>query len=113
MTDRRTLHTAHALCPHCLRQLKADIYADDGGKVWMTRTCPEHGETVTYVWPDAEHYEWLRSMRVAPTAPKCRDYLIDDECPRAAGCVSAICAVARWWKSRSRAAATRSVPCAS
>lgn len=85
MTDRRTLHTAHALCPHCLRQLKADIYADDGGKVWMTRTCPEHGETVTYVWPDAKHYEWLRSMRVAPTAPKCRDYLIDDECPKSCG----------------------------
>ena len=85
MTDRRTLHTAHALCPHCLRQLKADIYADSDGKVWMTRTCPEHGETVTYVWPDAKHYEWLRSMRVAPTAPKCRDYLIDDECPKSCG----------------------------
>lgn len=85
MTKIRTLHTAHALCPHCLTQLKADIYADGDGKVWMTRTCPEHGETVTYVWPDAEHYEWLRSMRVAPTAPKCRDYPIDDECPKSCG----------------------------
>ena len=49
MTENRTLHTAHALCPHCLEQLKAEIYADSDGKVWMTRTCPEHGETITYL----------------------------------------------------------------
>ncbi len=85
MTDKRTLHTAHALCPHCLEQLKAEIYADADGKVWMTRTCPEHGETITYVWPDAEHYEWLRSMRVTPTAPKWREYPIEGDCCMSCG----------------------------
>ena len=85
MSEHRTLHTAHALCPHCLEQLKAEIYADSDGKVWMTRTCPEHGETVTYVWPNAEHYEWLRSMRVTLTAPKWREYPIEGDCCMSCG----------------------------
>ena len=49
---RELLHKVHALCPHCLETLPAEVYADGEGKVWMDRTCPEHGESVTYVWPD-------------------------------------------------------------
>ena len=85
MTSTSLIHKVHALCPHCLKQLPADVYADADGKVWMSRTCPEHGETVTYVWPDAKHYTWLRSMKVDPTAPMWREYSITDECPKSCG----------------------------
>jgi len=83
--ERQVLHKVHALCPHCLEQLPADVYADEDGKVWMTRTCPEHGETTTYVWPNAEHYTWLRSMHSEPTAPKWREYPITDKCCMSCG----------------------------
>ena len=53
--------------------LPADVYADENDTVWMSRTCKEHGEIKTYVWPDAKHYEWLRAMHSTPTAPKVRD----------------------------------------
>lgn len=66
---RRVLHATTALCPQCLRELKADVYADADGVVWMERTCPEHGTTSTRIWPDAEHYAWLRSLAFPPTAP--------------------------------------------
>lgn len=79
------LHDVHALCPHCLRQLPARVYADGEGRVWMERTCPEHGQTVTYVWPDATHYEWLRGMHTAPTAPKWRGYPLTGECCKSCG----------------------------
>ena len=66
----RFLHTTTALCPHCLKELKAQVYADEQGAVWMDRTCPEHGRVATRTWPDAEHYEWLCSLafpKVTPT----------------------------------------------
>jgi uncharacterized radical SAM superfamily Fe-S cluster-containing enzyme len=66
-----SLYATRSLCPECLAVLPAEIKADDGGVVWMTRTCPEHGEIQTRVWPDAEHYQWLRSLafpRVRPAA---------------------------------------------
>ncbi len=85
MSNNRILHKVHALCPHCLKQLPADVYADEQDKVWMTRTCPDHGETITYVWPNAKHYEWLRSMKVKPTAPKWRDFPITEECCKSCG----------------------------
>lgn len=79
------LHTVHALCPHCLKQLPASVWADEDGKVWMTRTCPEHGETKTYVWPDADHYEWIRSMHTDVTRPKVMDAPVTTECPKSCG----------------------------
>ena len=82
---RELLHKVHALCPHCLETLPAEVYADEDGKVWMDRTCPEHGETVTYVWPDKEHYNWLRSMHTKPTAPKWREYPIEGACCKSCG----------------------------
>ncbi len=45
-----------SLCPECLRTLPATIFERDG-KVWIKKTCPEHGE-----FEDLYHgsYEWYR-----------------------------------------------------
>lgn len=63
------LHTTGALCPTCLKELPAEVYADADGVVWMSRTCPEHGPLATRMWPDADHYEWLRSEAFPKTRP--------------------------------------------
>ncbi|MDO4182844.1 MAG: radical SAM protein [Coriobacteriia bacterium] len=77
--NRRPLHVTGALCPTCLKELKAQVYADDAGVVWMERTCPEHGPLTTRMWPDAEHYMWLRSEAFPKTAPQ-------NTCPVTAPC---------------------------
>ncbi|MBQ3106566.1 MAG: radical SAM protein [Eggerthellaceae bacterium] len=65
----KELHKTVALSPDCLIELPARVYADDEGLVWMERTCPEHGLLATRMWPDAEHYEWLRSLAFPKTKP--------------------------------------------
>ena len=64
------LSYTQALCPHCLKALRATIYADDAGVVRMSRTCPEHGTTTTRVWPNAEHFKWITSHALPKVAPR-------------------------------------------
>ncbi|MCL1799350.1 MAG: radical SAM protein [Eggerthellaceae bacterium] len=68
--EKRPLHTTGALCPTCLKELRADVYADAAGAVWMERVCPEHGFLATRIWPDSAHYEWLRSLAFPKVAPR-------------------------------------------
>ena len=84
----KTLQKAHALCPHCLKTLNAEIYSDESNKVWMKRTCPEHGEVTSYVWPDADHYMWLNSLHMDCTAPKVTDAPVVDACCKSCGLCS-------------------------
>ncbi|WP_342676169.1 tetraether lipid synthase Tes [Methanofollis sp. UBA420] len=49
------LKKTKSLCPICKRVLDADICEEDG-KVWISRTCPEHGEAKHLYWSDAEMY---------------------------------------------------------
>ena len=66
----KPLHVTGALCPTCLNESQAQVYADADGIVWMDRTCPEHGRLVTRMWPDVDHYQWLRSEAFPKTAPQ-------------------------------------------
>ncbi len=68
--ERTIIHATTALCPQCLRELPATVYEEADGAVWMERTCPEHGELATRMWPDADHYRWLRSEAFAKVAPQ-------------------------------------------
>lgn len=65
----RTLHSTTALCPTCLTELPAEVWADDEGVVWMTRECAEHGKVSTRTWHDADHYMWLRDEAFPKTRP--------------------------------------------
>lgn len=78
------LYSTLALCPECLKELKADIYADDEGVVRMSRECPDHGPITTRVWPDVEHFKWLTSHALPKTAP-CNTQPITGPCPYGCG----------------------------
>lgn len=80
----KDLHKTIALCPTCLKELPARVYADDDGVVWMERTCPDHGELATRMWPDAAHYEWLREGAFPKTAPQ-NTTPICGPCPKGCG----------------------------
>ncbi|MCQ2752026.1 MAG: radical SAM protein [Coriobacteriales bacterium] len=74
-----------ALCPHCMQVLPAIIYKNGKTQVYMTRTCPDHGEINTYLWPDANHYMSLYRLRNEGTLPKTRDAKITDKCCKSCG----------------------------
>ncbi len=78
------LHNTGALCPTCLKELPAEVWADSDGVVWMSRTCPEHGPLTTRMWPDADHYQWLRSEAFPKTAPANPRPVVDG-CPFGCG----------------------------
>jgi 7,8-dihydro-6-hydroxymethylpterin dimethyltransferase len=50
------LKKTKTLCPICNTVLDAEIVEDEG-KVYMTRTCPEHGPFRNLYWSDAEVYK--------------------------------------------------------
>ncbi len=59
----RILDHTKSLCPSCVAEKKFDkmlvdaIIYEDKGKVWIKKTCPEHGETIDVYWEDYEMYE--------------------------------------------------------
>lgn len=82
--SKRILHKTGALCPTCLKEYPAEVYADDDNIVWMTRECPEHGRLDTRMWPNADHYEWLRSEAFPKIKPQ-NTLPITDGCPFGCG----------------------------
>ena len=81
------LHATTALCPTCLKELPADVWADEEGTVWMTRTCPEHGKVETRIWNDGDHYMWLREEAFPRTRPE-NTIPAGDPCPFGCGTCS-------------------------
>jgi len=50
-----------SLCPVCLKIIPARKVADSG-KVYLEKTCPEHGDYKVLIWRrDARHYlDWAK-----------------------------------------------------
>ena len=49
---RRTL----SLCPVCKRVIKAEVF-ERGGKVWISKTCPQHGRFEDIYWASYQLYK--------------------------------------------------------
>jgi len=56
-----------SLCPECMKVLPAEIY-EEGGKVYIRKTCPEHGEWSDLYWGDYDQY--VRAERYASDGKK-------------------------------------------
>ena len=50
------LKETKSLCPECLNVLPATVYEEDN-KVYITKTCPEHGKTTELYWSDYDLYQ--------------------------------------------------------
>ena len=81
------LETTKSVCPQCLKVIDAEIVVDQGA-VYMEKNCSEHGSYRPYLWPDADHYMWLKSFEsksLLPGHPK----PAENGCPTDCGlCVS-------------------------
>ena len=83
---QEVLTYTESLCPQCLKVVDARIVVQDGA-VYMKKMCPDHGPSMVYVWPDVNHYNWMRSFRVPFRSPLIeRDY--SEQCPTSCGLCS-------------------------
>ncbi|MCL2134966.1 MAG: radical SAM protein [Candidatus Bathyarchaeota archaeon] len=56
------IKNTRSICPECLKVLDATIYEEDG-KVFIKKTCPEHGLFNELYWSDYEHYVRAEKLR--------------------------------------------------
>jgi len=47
-----------SLCPTCFQEILAQVY-EEGGKVYMKKNCPQHGDFVFVIEKDAYLYKKL------------------------------------------------------
>ncbi|MHC4780610.1 MAG: tetraether lipid synthase Tes [Planctomycetota bacterium] len=74
-----------SVCPTCRRTLPAEIFEQDG-KVWMKKTCEEHGEFDDVVYADAEAYRRVHSMRFGDGRGVLNPAVTDStDCPESCG----------------------------
>jgi hypothetical protein len=77
-----------SLCPVCGAVLEAEIVEEEG-KIWIVRTCPEHGKFRHIYWSDPEmyhrfaHYDAVGRGVTNPQNP-----VTSDNCPTACGLCS-------------------------
>ncbi len=64
-TDGDRLSETRSLCPTCLEDVPATYVARDG-TVYLSRTCPDHGETTRQVWGSVDHWEWANGFGPDP-----------------------------------------------
>ena len=62
VNSTRLLQTTQSVCPECLRVIHADVVERDG-KVFLDKSCQEHGLTSVYLWPNVEHYQWFQTFQ--------------------------------------------------
>ena len=52
-----------SLCPECLQVVDAIVYEEDG-RVYITKTCPQHGEYKDVYWSDYELYKQVEKWGI-------------------------------------------------
>jgi 7,8-dihydro-6-hydroxymethylpterin dimethyltransferase len=57
------LDYTEGLCPICLKVVEAKVIAGNGA-VYLKKMCPDHGPSKVHLWPDVDHYQWMRSFRL-------------------------------------------------
>ncbi|PLX32370.1 MAG: radical SAM protein [Clostridiales bacterium] len=71
-----------SLCPVCLKIIDADII-EEGGSMYMKKTCPEHGTFKTVVWREnSEKYlEWTNAAGNQPRGAFPNPKSVSNSCP--------------------------------
>jgi hypothetical protein len=80
--------TTQSLCPECTQLIPALIFEEDG-KVWMEKTCPEHGEFRDLYYGDARLYHKMERWQFGDNRGLSNPAVPDaKECPSQCGLCS-------------------------
>ena len=61
------LRKTRSVCPVCLRNLPAALCRREDGRIFMEKTCPEHGSFQTLIWQGAVDFDrWLLGTEPLP-----------------------------------------------
>lgn len=84
--DRDYVYLAHtaSLCPACKRVVQAKVVERDG-KVWLRKTCPEHGFVESLQSSDAGYYRQQQEFARPGTLPQAFQTETDLGCPQDCG----------------------------
>ena len=76
-----------SLCPECGKALAAEVF-DDDGRIFIKKTCDEHGEFVNTYWSDDELYNKVKMY--APSITGVENPCVEDigACPSNCGLCS-------------------------
>lgn len=75
----KILDVTKSLCPYCFKRIDADI-VEYNGKIYMDKTCSDHGKVRVLIWSDASTYqEWGKYSAHAPRNES--GHNIEKECP--------------------------------
>ncbi len=76
----KEIKSTESLCPECLKVVPATIFERDG-RVYLTKTCPEHGEYSDLYWGDYDQY--LRAVEFEHLGAKLNNpgTEVKDGCP--------------------------------
>jgi uncharacterized radical SAM superfamily Fe-S cluster-containing enzyme len=56
--DAKYYRKTFSVCPECLQRIPAIVKEDDDGKVYMYKTCEEHGDFKDLISSSAKYYKW-------------------------------------------------------
>lgn len=73
-----------SLCPECLKILEAEVYSENN-KVYIEKTCPEHGNFKNTYWHDAQLYKKALNYEAQPHKLTNLNDDIEGECPSNCG----------------------------
>ena len=77
MTDKRLV--TESLCPVCFKRIEAKKIRE-GDRLFMVKTCPEHGDFKTVIWREGPEYESWRRPKT-PAFPAKAFTQVDKGCP--------------------------------
>ena len=85
--DFLKIKNTKSLCPECGRPVDAEVY-DEGGKVYIKKTCSVHGEFINTYWNDVETYDRVKDYE--PSITSVENPSVDDisTCPSNCGLCS-------------------------
>jgi uncharacterized radical SAM superfamily Fe-S cluster-containing enzyme len=56
--DEKYYRKTFSVCPECLERIPAVVREDDDGKVYMYKTCKQHGDFKDLISSSAKYYKW-------------------------------------------------------
>ena len=83
-SDGAAIAETKSICPRCKRLLDAEL-RERGGKVILSRTCPDHGSFEAVVYGDAARYLEIQRFNKPGTEPLERQTEVVDGCPHDCG----------------------------
>lgn len=69
-SEKTILGTTESVCPVCLRRIRAARVAEDD-KVYLTKTCPDHGRFKTLIWRGQPSYQAWSVFKHPSRPPVC------------------------------------------